>query len=120
MKNNIEGLFKTSEDEGREKHVPVIHCPENVEKGEYFDVTVVVGEEVPHPNTIEHHIKWIQVYADFENKPPIHVATFDLGPSFAQPKITFSMKAEENIKLYAVEYCNLHGLWQDSKAVKVV
>lgn len=49
----------TFDGEGKEKHVPVIKAPEKVKAGEPFEVTVIVGDEVPHPNTVEHHIKWI-------------------------------------------------------------
>ena len=44
-----------------EKHVPVIEAPEKVKAGEVFSVTVSVGKEVAHPNTTEHHIRWIRL-----------------------------------------------------------
>lgn len=110
-----------AEKEGKEKHVPYIEAPESVKKGEPFEVTIIVGKDVPHPNTIEHHIKWIQVYAVIEGRPynPVHVATFDLGPTFAEPKVTFKMKLDTNAILFALEYCNIHGLWENSKEIKV-
>ena len=40
----------------KEKHVPIIKAPE--------EVRVVVGKTVPHPNTVEHHIKWIIVFVE--------------------------------------------------------
>jgi len=49
-------LIKGADQEGREKHVPVIDlvsCPECGDKA----VKITVGKEVPHPNTIEHHIE---------------------------------------------------------------
>ena len=45
-----------------EKHVPLIDCPDEVKAGEMFDATVTLGKEVAHPNTAEHHIRWIQRY----------------------------------------------------------
>jgi superoxide reductase len=40
----------------------VIDCPDNVKADEMFDVTVTLGKEIAHPNTTEHHIRWIQLY----------------------------------------------------------
>ena len=108
------------EKEGREKHVPHIEAPAKVKAGELFQVTVIVGKEVPHPNTIEHHIKWIQVYAKEEGaRPVVHVGTFDLGPTFADPKVTFTAMLEKSSTLYALEYCNVHGVWDSSTEVEV-
>jgi superoxide reductase len=45
-----------------EKHVPIIDCPESVIKGEFFDIKVTIGKEVAHPNTTDHHMRWIQVF----------------------------------------------------------
>lgn len=111
----------TAEKEGKEKHVPVIEAPKKVKAGQWFTVTVSVGKEVPHPNLVEHHIKWIQVYAQVEGRPynPVHVATFDFGPTFADPSVTFKMKLDKKSTIYALEYCNLHGVWESSVDIEV-
>ena len=44
-----------------EKHVPVIQAPDAVEADKVFTVNVSVGEDIPHPNTTEHHIRWIKL-----------------------------------------------------------
>jgi len=103
------------EKEGKEKHVPHIEAPAKVKAGQFFQVTVIVGKEVPHPNTIEHHIKWIQVYVKEDGpRPVIHIGTFDLGPTFAEPKVTFSMLLNKPATVFALEYCNIHGVWDNS------
>jgi len=104
-----------------EKHVPVIKTPAKVKAGEEFEVVINVGENVPHPNTIEHHIKWIQVFAEVEGRPynPVHAATFDFGPTFAEPKVKFRMKLNKTATLTALEYCNLHGVWENSVEIEV-
>ena len=56
------------ENEGKEKHVPIIKAPASVAAGDAFEVEVVVGEEVAHPNTVEHHIKWVQLFAKSEGE----------------------------------------------------
>ena len=45
-----------------EKHVPGIEAPEVVKAGERVTVQVSVGKEIAHPNTTEHHIRWIKLY----------------------------------------------------------
>ena len=42
-----------------EKHVPVIDIPATVQADELISITVTVGKDIPHPNTSEHHIRWI-------------------------------------------------------------
>ncbi len=119
MKRFVE-ILKTKEEEfAKEKHMPIIDGPDKVKKGEFFQFTVTVGKEVPHPNTIEHHIKWIQVFADIDGRAPIHIGTFDFGPAFTEPKITLNFKLEESANIFALEYCNLHGVWENSKKIEV-
>lgn len=106
-------ILKTREAEGKEKHVPEIEikkCPECEED----TVTVTVGKEVPHPNTVEHHIEWIQLYGLKRSGQVVHLAMFDLGPTYTSPKVITHIKVEEFKTLYALEYCNIHGLWENS------
>ncbi len=115
-----------------EKHVPVIEAPEQVKPGEGFQVTVSVGKEAPHPNTTEHHIAWISIYFHPEGeKFPYQVARFEfaahgastVGPNtstiYADPVGTFSMRTEKSGTLYAVSFCNIHGLWESQKRIGV-
>jgi len=105
-------LIKTGAQEGKEKHVPVIElveCPECKEK----TVKITVGKEVPHPNTVEHHIKWISLYG-VKGGIAVHVGTFDLGPTYGVPTVTAHVNLGEFSELVAVEYCNIHGLWEGS------
>ena len=74
---SIGNLYQSGDWKG-EKHVPVIHAPESVKAGEIVKVKVLVGEEIPHPNTFEHYIAWIKVYFKPEDgKFPIELATFN-------------------------------------------
>lgn len=121
-----------SADWKKEKHVPVIEIPDGLKKGQAFTVTVSVGKEIAHPNTTEHHIRWIEVYfqADGE-KFPCQVGRFEFtahgessqGPNistiFAQPQVVCQMKTEKSGTIFAGSYCNIHGLWENSKSIKV-
>ena len=112
-------LLKTSQDEGKEKHVSIIHAPETAKAGELFSVTVAVGEEVAHPNSAEHHIKWVQIFAQLEGKNPIQIVTFDVAPGVVEPKVTFNMKLDKPAVIYALSYCNIHGLWESNVNISI-
>ena len=116
----------------KEKHVPVIDCPDKVKANELFDVKVTLGKEIAHPNTTEHHIRWIALYFLPERaKFTYQVARFDFtahgestdganeGPVYTNHEATTSMKTSKPGTLVAMAYCNIHGLWQSSKEVTV-
>jgi len=105
-------LIKTELQEGKEKHVPVIEVSDYPEHGDKV-VTITVGKQVTHPNTIEHHIKWIGLFG-VKNGIAVHIATFDLGPTYEVPMVTTHVKTEGLSELIALEYCNIHGLWESS------
>ncbi|PLX44180.1 MAG: Neelaredoxin [Deltaproteobacteria bacterium] len=105
-----------------EKHVPVIDCPDSV-SGE-FAVTVTVGKEIPHPNTVEHHIRWIRLYFTPEEGLPVEIACFEFsahgeGGAFTASTGSATVTLEKSGTLTATSYCNLHGLWESSKAITV-
>jgi superoxide reductase len=108
-------LIKGADQEGKEKHVPVIElvdCPECGEKV----VKITVGKDVPHPNTVEHHIKWIMLYG-VKTALAVHVATFDLGPTYGVPTVVTHVNLADFSRLIAIEYCNIHGLWEGEIAL---
>ena len=115
-----------------EKHVPVIESPDSVVADKMFTVRVSVGKEIPHPNTTEHHIRWIDVYFQPEgDKFLYHVGHFEFaahgeavkganqGPVYANPDAQFSIKVNVPGALIAVSLCNIHGLWESFKEVKL-
>ncbi|NLV73941.1 MAG: Neelaredoxin [Chloroflexi bacterium] len=115
-----------------EKHVPAIECPDTVKAGELFTVNVSVGKDIPHPNTVEHHISWISVYfLPDEAKNPYEVGTFTFaghgqsaagpnqGPVHCEPNVTARLKLTQSGTLYVLELCNIHGLWENSQRITV-
>jgi len=105
-------LIKGGAQEGKEKHVPVIEIVSCQECGDRA-VKITVGKETPHPNTIEHHIKWVALFG-VKNGVAVHITTLDLGPTFGVPTVVAHVNLEGLSELIAVEYCNLHGLWESS------
>jgi len=113
-------IIPPEQEMGKEKHVPIIHAPESASAGQPFRVRVVVGETVPHPNTLEHHIAWIALYAQPEGSRYVfEVAKIELGATFVNPVLEVDMMLEKNATLFAVEHCNIHGLWDYAVDVKV-
>ncbi len=102
-----------------EKHVPVIEYKRD---GEMIEVEVSVGKEVPHPNTMEHHIAWIELYFHPEGvAAPVLVGRVDFTAHSApltEPRARFYFKCEKKGKLMALSYCNIHGLWQNEVTVE--
>lgn len=128
---DLKDLFQTA-DWKTEKHVPVIEAPDKAKKGEFIRLTITVGKEIPHPNTTEHHIRWIGVYflADTE-KFPYEIGKFEFaahgesaqGPNtssiFTNSAVVCSFKTDKPGMIFASSYCNIHGLWKSSKELKL-
>jgi len=105
-------LIKTGSQEGKEKHVPVIELVSCEECGKNA-VKITIGKEIQHPNTIEHHIKWIALFG-VKDGVAVHIATFDLGPTYGVPTVVAHANLEGLSEVIAIEYCNIHGLWEGS------
>ncbi len=105
-------LVKTAASEGKEKHVPVIE----VIKGHGTDgadlVHVVVGKETAHPNTIEHHIAWLELFGIKADGQVVALGRAEFGPSHTSPSIAFKVPVADFASYAALSYCNVHGLWQ--------
>jgi superoxide reductase len=126
------GEHLQSADWKSEKHVPVIDCPDSVKEGERFTIQAAVGKEIGHPNTTEHHIRWIQLYFKPDDEKFIYqlgnfaftahgesVEGANEGPSYAEPDVQVVTQLKKSGTLIAESYCNIHGLWENAKAIKV-
>lgn len=115
-----------------EKHAPVIEAPEKVKAGKSFPIELSVGKEIAHPNTTEHHIRWIKLYFKPENsKFVFEVATSEFnvhgestegankGPVYTDPIAKSIIKLNASGTLIATSYCNIHGLWESSQPITV-
>jgi superoxide reductase len=131
MPKSIGEMLQTA-DWKKEKHVPVIECLETVKKGEWAKISVTIGKEIDHPNTTEHHIRWIRVYfTPEESKFAYDVGNFEFnshgespkapngGPVYTHSMASFMIKINESGIINAVSYCNLHGLWESKKQISV-
>jgi superoxide reductase len=116
----------------KEKHVPVIECPDQVKADEFFEVKVSLGKEIAHPNTTEHHIRWISLYfhpqgekftydvGHFEfNAHGESVKGPDTSSVYTHHEVTTSFKTSKPGTIHALSYCNIHGLWESSKEIGI-
>jgi superoxide reductase len=110
-------IIKTGENEGKEKHVPTIMIDKGHKEGADI-VRVVVGHEVPHPNTAGHHIAWIELYGvkmDGGEEQVIHLGRAAWAPVYSNPNVRFQINQISDFKAFhALAYCNVHGLWSSS------
>ncbi len=110
-----------------EKHVPSIEVTRIPKKGEGIEIKVGVGKEIPHPNTTEHHISWLEVYFHPEGeKFPYLIGRYEfsahgestLGPNtstiYSEPWVNLIFKTEKNGTIHALSFCNIHGIWGNS------
>jgi len=125
--SSIADKIKTADWKG-EKHVPVIDCKDKADSDEMIKVIITVGKEIPHPNTVEHHIRWIRVYfAPEETNIAIDVGNYEfnahgegVNPVYTHSETTFSFKPSKSGTMNAVSYCNIHGLWESSKRIEII
>ena len=106
-------ILKSKEAEGKEKHVPVIEIGKGKGEGGADIVHVVVGKEVPHPNTVEHHIVWVELYGVKKDGQVIDLGRSDFAPSYTNPNVRFQVLVGQFKAFCALEYCNIHGLWEN-------
>lgn len=127
----ITDFIKSGDFKG-EKHVPAIEAPATVKAGEAFEITATVGKEIAHPNKPEHHISWIKLFYLPEGSTMLielanyefttHSAAMDItaqGPAKTEPVAKATVKLEKSGKIFALSYCNIHGLWQSEAEVVV-
>ncbi len=95
------------------KHVPYIMAPETVKMGEYFQVTVKVGEEIEHPMEPGHFIQYVDLYANY-----YHLGRVSFTPD-SKAETTITIKLEESCTLRAYTLCNLHGQWEAARDITV-
>ena len=98
-----------------QKHAPVIDAPQTVKRDEVFTVTIEVGKLRAHPNEPAHFIEWIEFYCG-----DTFLFRVSLSGSLSQPTISIPIKlTHAHGPLKARAKCNIHGLWESVKDIKV-
>ncbi len=107
--NNLTDLEK--------KHVPIIKAPDRVKVNEPFEIEIIVGEFLKHPNELNHWIRWVSVFLNERM-----LSSINLEPVVSEPKVKISIKYDKpgKKKLVAMANCNLHGTWINEKEIEFV
>ena len=98
-----------------DKHTPVVVCAPTAERDRPFSVSVRIGINEKHPNTIKHHFCFVQLW-DLETL--VGEVRFDhrsLGTEPQHVEAHFWFVPTRSLRLTAMAYCNLHGLWQSEE-----
>lgn len=97
------------------KHIPHLEIDKGHKSGS-DSVRIVVGHEIPNPNTVEHHVAWIELYGvRKDNNQVINLGRASCAPVYSNPNVRFQVNAIEDFKsFHALAYCNIHGLWSNS------
>lgn len=93
-------LTPSTTEAGEEKHLPII-------ERENGGVKVKIGE-IPHPMSDEHYIQFIEAISDDLK----YLKRKYLNPN-EEAVLKFKCGCSE--KIISREYCNIHGLWQNSE-----
>ncbi len=108
-----------------EKHVPILHFPESVKADKDFELKISLGDAINHPNTFEHYISWFKVYYwAKEAKFPVELATVDFAAHgengiYTDYKTAIQVRLSRSGTIYALSYCNIHGLWGNQSNILV-
>jgi superoxide reductase len=97
-----------------EKHTPKIEAPEQVKRGQWFEVTVTVGAGSVHPSLSEHFVRYIALYKD-----SAEIARVYLHPVFSYPRAVFTIALDEGGMLRAVAEPTHSAGWESSKKIAV-
>ena len=97
------------------KHTPKIDAPDSVRRGEWFQVTISVGADSPHPSLQEHFVRYIALYKD-----SVEIARAYLHPVYSSPTVTFKVALDEGGSLRAVVEPTHSAAWEASKKISVV
>jgi len=98
-KGCTEPLVAKTADSSTEKHVPFI---KELEDG----YLVKIGENAAHPMIEEHFIEFVELIIDDSRVYRHHLKPGDASETF--------FKVEKGSKVRVLEYCNLHGLWENN------
>lgn len=122
--------FVKADDWKNEKHVPAIEAPATAKAGDWVEISVTVGKDIPHPNTTEHHMSWIALHFVPEGaKLSYELGRFEFsahgqsakganeGPVYTDSRVTVRVRLLTSGTIYATTYCNIHGLWESSRNI---
>jgi len=103
--------------DAEKKHLPVLEAPDKAGQDKVFEVNVRVGgiDGVEHPNEPAHSIEWVELYC---GDTFIGRVQFSGGTSYPVAKFKVKLShAHGPLKAWAK--CNMHGLWEGIREIKI-
>jgi superoxide reductase len=98
------------------KHTPkFVAAPDQIKRGQWFDVIVSVGAGGDHPSLTEHHVRYIALYLN-----TAEIARVYLHPVYSFPRVTFTIALDEGGMLRAIAEPTHSAGWEASKKITVV
>ena len=105
-------IVKGQTSEGKEKHIPFISVMNHQGQNGKDIVEILVGKEVPHPSTADHYIMWIQALGMNKDGRLVDLGRQIFKPIKDKPLYALELDSSEFKYIYALSYCNLHGIWE--------
>ena len=105
-------LVRGRNTEGKEKHIPAIQLLKGQGLQGKDQVEIQVGREIPHPNTPEHYIAWIQAFGVKKDGQIIDLGREVFAPGVGKPIYVFNIDASEIRHIFSFSFCNIHGVWE--------
>ncbi len=103
-----------------DKHSPVIICPTSTQRDLPFSVKVQIGRSVKHPNAVDHHYEYIQLWNLETLISQVQLQRSSFGDDPVHIEVQFNFIPKVSLRLTALAYCNKHGLWKSEEVfVKV-
>lgn len=98
-----------------DKHSPVIICNSAAQRNKPFKVGVRIGSNVKHPNTIEHHFEYVQLWSLETLLGEFKLVQGSFGSDPIHIECEFIVLPKVSLRLTALAYCNKHGLWRSEE-----
>ena len=114
----INRIFDSSELTDLEKqHEITINVADNVTAGIAFEVELIVGEKLTHPNNIDHWIQYIELLIGEARVNQFEMDAATITTPSVKFKITLPKWASS--ELTARLRCNQHGIWESKKLITI-
>ncbi len=111
--------FLTGSNEVRkyaDKHSPVIICDTEAFRNKPFKVKVKIGDCVKHPNTVEHHFEYVQLWNLETLVGEARLVQSAYGNDPVHIECEFTILPKVSLRLTAIAYCNKHGMWRSEES----
>ncbi|APH38104.1 desulfoferrodoxin family protein [Methanohalophilus halophilus] len=99
--------------QSKERHIPSIEVLKNHGNSGKDYIHVVVGENLKHPNSLQHQIQWIELYARTKMLNTIKIGRVNFAPGTSPDALFRLVYFGKYREFCALAYCNVHGLWQN-------